>query len=220
MNICIFSSSSNAIDSVYVDEAIKLARKIGEDGQTLVNGGANVGLMQWVLETAATAGAKTIGVIPEKLKGFDLISQHAGELIISKDMMERKAIMRDLADAFVALPGGFGTLEEVLEVITLKQLDYHNKAIVFLNTNGFYDDLFRQFERAYIEKFAKPAYRDLYFIANTSDEVMNYLSSYIPPVPVNKWYRVPKKETQKATTITFFSLYFSTAMPDGMDNTP
>lgn len=194
MNICIFSSSSNAIDPVYVEEAIKLARRIGENGQTLINGGANVGLMQRVLETASASGAKTIGVIPEKLKGFNLTSQYAGELIISKDMMERKAIMRDLADAFVALPGGFGTLEEVLEVITLKQLDYHNKAIVFLNTNGFYDDLFRQFERAYDENFAKPAYRELYFIAQTSDEVMNYLNSYAPPVPVNKWYKVPEKE--------------------------
>lgn len=196
MKICIYSSSSNAIDAIYVEQATMLARKIGENGQTLINGGANVGLMHQVLEAASTAGAKTIGVIPEKLIGFNLTSEHAAELIVSKDMTDRKAIMRDLADAFVALPGGFGTLEEILEVITLKQLDYHNKAIVFLNTNGFYDDLFRQFERAYSENFAKPAYRDLYYIAQTCDEVMSYLASYTPPVPVNKWYQVPeKKET-------------------------
>ncbi|MGV8095175.1 MAG: TIGR00730 family Rossman fold protein [Mangrovibacterium sp.] len=193
MKICIYSSSSNAIDSVYVEEAIRLARKIGENGQTLINGGANVGLMQQVLEAASVAGAKTIGVIPEKLIGFNLTSQYAEELIISKNMTDRKAIMRDLADAFVALPGGFGTLEEILEVITLKQLDYHNKAIVFLNTNGFYDDLFRQFERAYNENFAKPTYRDLYYIAQSSDEVLDYLRSYSPPVPVSKWYKVPEK---------------------------
>lgn len=196
MKICIFSSSSNAIASVYSEEAISLARQIGEKGHTLINGGANVGLMQKVLEAASAAGAKTIGVIPEKLTGYNLSSPYAAELIVSKDMMNRKAIMRDLADAFVALPGGFGTLEEILEVITLKQLDYHNKAIVFLNTNGFYDDLFRQFERSYAENFAKPAYRDLYYIARTSGEVMNHLASYIPPVPVNKWYKVPEAGVQ------------------------
>lgn len=192
MKICVFSSSSNALDQIYVDEAIKLARLIGQNGQTLINGGANVGLMERVLETAAEAGAKTIGVIPEKLKGHNLVSENAQKLIVSKDMMERKAIMRELADAFIALPGGFGTLEEILEVITLKQLDYHHKAIVFLNTNGFYNDLFRQFERSFEENFAKPSYRDLYYIARNSEEVISYLASYTPPAPVNKWYKVPE----------------------------
>ncbi len=194
MKVCVFSSSSNALASVYVEEAVKLATLIGQKGQTLVNGGANVGLMERVLETAVSAGAKTIGVIPEKLKGHNLVSNHAKELIVSKDMMERKAIMRELSDAFVALPGGFGTLEEILEVITLKQLDYHNKAVVFLNTNGFFDDLFRQFERSYDENFAKPNYRDLYFIANSAEEVIAYLETYSPPAPVNKWYKVPENQ--------------------------
>lgn len=191
MKICVFASSSNALAPVYVDEAIRLARLIGENDQTLVNGGANVGLMHEMLETARKAGAHTIGIIPEKLKGHNLVSEHAAELHVTPDMMERKALMREVSDAFVALPGGFGTLEEILEVITLKQLDYHNKAIVFLNTNGFYDDLFRQFERSFDENFAKTAYRDLYFIAQNSDEAIDYLKSYTPPTPVNKWYKVP-----------------------------
>ncbi len=193
MKICIFSSSSNGIDKVYVDEAINLSKQIGQQNHTLVNGGANVGLMETVLLEAKKAGAKTIGVIPEKLNGHKLASDHADELIISKDMMERKSIMRDLSDAFVALPGGFGTLEEILEVITLKQLDYHSKAIVFLNTNGFYDDLFKQFEKSFDESFAKKAYRNLYFIANSSDEAMDYLNNYSPTQPINKWYKVPQK---------------------------
>ncbi len=194
MKICIFSSSSNAIDSTYIEEAIKLSKMIGVQKHSLVNGGANVGLMETVLKEAKKAGAKTIGVIPEKLNGHKLASDHADELIVSKDMMERKSIMRDLSDAFIALPGGFGTLEEILEVITLKQLDYHNKAIVFLNTNGFYNDLFKQFDRSFEENFAKPAYRDLYFIANSSEEAMDYLSSYSPPSPINKWYKVPESK--------------------------
>ncbi|RKD85182.1 hypothetical protein BC643_4701 [Mangrovibacterium diazotrophicum] len=191
MKICVFASSSNALEKIYVDEAIELARLIGDTNQTLVNGGANVGLMHSMLEKAQEHGAHTIGIIPEKLKGHNLVSEHARELYVTKDMMERKALMRDLSDAFVALPGGFGTLEEILEVITLKQLDYHDKAIVFMNTNGFYDDLFRQFERSFDENFAKPAYRDLYYNANNSSEAIEYLKNYTPPTPVNKWYKVP-----------------------------
>lgn len=197
MKICVFASSSNALEAVYVQEAVRLAQFIGENNQTLVNGGANVGLMHEMLETAKNAGAHTIGIIPEKLKGHKLVSEHAVELHITADMMERKALMREVSDAFVALPGGFGTLEEILEVITLKQLDYHNKAIVFLNTNGFYNDLFRQFERSFEENFAKPAYRELYFIAQTSHEAIEYLKNYTPPTPVNKWYKVPSNGNSK-----------------------
>ncbi|MFV0376133.1 MAG: TIGR00730 family Rossman fold protein [Mangrovibacterium sp.] len=197
MKICVFASSSNALAPQYVHDAVHLAQLIGQTGQTLVNGGANVGLMHQMLETAQKAGAHTVGIIPEKLKGHNLVSEHAAELHVTPGMMERKALMRDISDAFVALPGGFGTLEEILEVITLKQLDYHNKAIVFLNTNGFYNDLFRQFERSFDENFAKPAYRDLYFVAQNSAEAIDYLHNYSPPSPVNKWYKVPTNGKSK-----------------------
>lgn len=193
MKICVFSSSSNAIDPVYIDEAILLSHLIGQQKMTLINGGANVGLMETVLKEVVTAGGQTIGILPEKLNGHKLASEYAQKLIISKDMMERKSMMRELSDAFVALPGGFGTLEEILEVITLKQLDYHNKAIVFVNTNGFYNHLFQQFERSFEENFAKPSYRELYFVAKNSQEAINYLQNYTPPTPVNKWYKVPQK---------------------------
>ena len=190
--ICVFSSSSDAIEQIYVDEAIKLSSLIGQTGKTLVNGGANVGLMEKMLIAVKKSGGNTIGIIPEKLKQFGLESKNADKVIVAKDMMERKAIMRDMSDAFVAIPGGFGTLEEILEVITLKQLDYHQKAIVFLNTNGFYDDMFRQFERSYNENFAKPTYRTLYQIVSTSEEVIEYLESYKPSERENKWYKVPQ----------------------------
>jgi len=193
MNICVFSSSSNAISDVYVQEAVHLARLIGKSNFCLINGGSNVGLMDVITREAKENGAKTIGIIPEKFKDFNLASAHADELIISTDMMERKAKMRELSDCFVALAGGFGTLEEILEVITLKQLGYHHKAIVFINTNGFYNDLFRQFEKSYEEKFARENYRKLYFVAANSDEAMNYLSNYMPEDAVNKWFEVPSR---------------------------
>lgn len=191
MNICVFSSSSNAIADVYITEAISLAHLIGNSNFCLINGGSNVGLMEIVTREAGKKGAKTIGVIPEKLRDFNLASVHADEIIVSGDMMERKAKMRELADVFIALAGGFGTLEEILEVITLKQLGYHDKAIVFINSNGFYDDLFRQFEKSFDEKFAKENYRNLYFVAENSDEAMNYILNYIPDETVDKWFEVP-----------------------------
>lgn len=193
MNICVFSSSSNAISQVYVDEAIDLAQRIGQFNFCLINGGSNVGLMDVITREAGKNGAKTIGVIPEKLRDYNLASIHAHEIIVSGDMMERKAKMRELSDSFIALAGGFGTLEEILEVITLKQLGYHHKAIVFINTNGFYDDLFRQFEKSYEEKFAKENYRKLYFIAKNASEAMNYLLNYQPEETVNKWFEVPSR---------------------------
>jgi uncharacterized protein (TIGR00730 family) len=193
MNICVFSSSSNAIADVYVDEAIDLARLIGRLGYCLINGGSNVGLMDVITREAGKNGAKTIGIIPEKLRDFNLASVHAHEIIVSGDMMERKFKMRELSDSFIALAGGFGTLEEILEVITLKQLGYHDKAVVFINTNGFYDDLFRQFEKSYEEKFAKENYRKLYFVAKNAGEAMQYLLSYKPEPVVEKWFEVPKR---------------------------
>lgn len=192
MNICVFSSSSNAIADVYVQEAIELARLIGQSNFCLINGGSNVGTMDVITREAGKNGAKTIGIIPEKLRDFNLASEHAHEIIVSGDMMERKFKMRELADAFIALAGGFGTLEEILEVITLKQLGYHHKAIVFINTNGFYNDLFCQFEKSFDEKFAKESYRRLYFIAQNSEEAMNYVKAYQPEESENKWFEVPK----------------------------
>jgi len=185
MNICVFSSSSNAIADVYVNEAIDLARLIGQSNFCLINGGSNVGTMDVITREAGKHGAKTIGIIPEKLRDFNLASIHAHEIIVSDDMMDRKFKMREMSDAFIALAGGFGTLEEILEVITLKQLGYHHKAVVFINTNGFYDDLFRQFEKSYQEKFAKESYRKLYFVAENSVQAMNYLLNYQPEETVN-----------------------------------
>jgi uncharacterized protein (TIGR00730 family) len=193
MNVCVFSASSNAIADVYFQEAIDLARLIGQAKYCLINGGSNVGTMDIVTREAGINGAKTIGIIPEKLRDFNLASVHAHEIIVSGDMMERKFKMREMADAFIALAGGFGTLEEILEVITLKQLGYHHKAIVFINTNGFYNDLFRQFEKSFEEKFAKESYRKLYFIAENAAEAMKYIQNYQPEETVNKWFEVPVK---------------------------
>jgi len=194
MNICVFCSSSNAIADIYFEEARNLGELIGIGKHTLVNGGANVGLMETLTIAANKAGAKTIGVIPELLKNRSLVSDNTHEVIITPNMHERKERMRDISDAFIALPGGFGTLEEILEVITLRQLSYHTKPIIFINTKGFFNLLFKQFDVTYKELFAKEIYRDLYFKAENSEEALDYIVNYKPVILDSKWYKVPTKK--------------------------
>ena len=193
MNVCVFSSSSNAIPEIYFEEGRKLGRLIGEQGHTLINGGANVGLMETVTVEASRYGAKTIGIIPDRFAERSLVSQNSGIIITTGDMMERKAKMREMSDAFIALPGGFGTIEEIMEVITLRQLDYHQKPIVFINTNNFFKYLFKQFEVSFDQNFAKTVYRALYHIANDSGEALEFISRYEPVNLDSKWYIVPFK---------------------------
>lgn len=193
MNICVFCSSSNAISDVYFQEADKLGKIIGEGNHSLINGGANVGLMEAVTISAREAGAKTVGIIPERMIGRSLASDNSHDVIITKDMKDRKAKMRNMSDAFIALPGGFGTLEEILEVMTLRQLSYHTKPIVFINTNNFFKYLIKQFEVSYKEQFAKDLHHDLYFVAKNSEEALNYVNNYEPVELDTKWFKVPEK---------------------------
>lgn len=193
MNICVFCSSSNAISEVYFQEANNLGALIGQYKHNLINGGANVGLMEAVTLSARKAGAKTIGIIPERMIDRSLASDNSHDVIVTKDMMDRKAKMRDMSDAFIALPGGFGTLEEILEVITLRQLSYHSKPIVFINTNNFFNYLLKQFEVSYKEMFAKILYRDLYMVAYNSSEAIEYIENYQPVELDSKWFKVPGK---------------------------
>jgi uncharacterized protein (TIGR00730 family) len=177
MNICVYCSSSNAIPEIYFEEAKKLGKLIGDHHHDIIYGGANVGLMHTVADAARQAGARSVGIIPESIHNKRLSSPHDQEQIITPNMRDRKYLMRKRSDAFIALPGGFGTLEEILEVITLKQLQYHNKAIVFVNTNGFYN--------------AKEDYKSTYYIAADAQEAIDYIHNYQPTELATKWFDVP-----------------------------
>jgi len=193
MNICVYCSSSNAVADIYFDAARELGYLIGNNGHSLVYGGANVGLMEQVAKAVKDCKGKITGIIPQKIHDKNLSSDHPDELIITPTMDERKALMRDMSDAFIALPGGFGTLEEILEVITLKQLDYHRKSIVFINVNGFFSDLFSQFEKSYSENFAKENYRKLFALVDTPEEAIHYIHEYQYEEMGSKWFNVPSK---------------------------
>ena len=179
-NICVFCSSSNYVNSVFAEAANELGAQLAANRFAVVYGGTHIGLMGKLARSAKAAGGRAIGVIPEKLRDRGLAWDELDELFVTADMRERKAKMGELAEGFIALPGGFGTLEEVFEVITLKQLGYHNKAIVLLNIADFYQHLLNQFELFYKEKFAAAATADLFFVADTVESAIAYLKSYRP----------------------------------------
>jgi uncharacterized protein (TIGR00730 family) len=187
MNVCVFCSSSNSVDKKYFQEAKKLGLAIGNAGCNLVYGGTNIGLMNQVAVSVKESGGKVIGVVPKLINDYGISADFLDELIITPDMAERKRVLREKSDAFVALPGGFGTLEEILEVITLKQLGYHNLPIVFINTGGFYDFLKDQFELSYQENFAKEDYRHYYVFVNNYDSAMAYVMNYKKEQLKTKW---------------------------------
>lgn len=154
----------------------------------LVYGGGMVGLMGEVARSVKKHGGSTLGVVPTALNIDKVVNDIDDELIITDGMRERKAIMDERADAFIGLPGGFGTFEEMFEVLTLKQLGYHNKPILFLNVRGYYDKLLEMFEHIYSENFAKSQYRSLYHICDSVSDAISYLSSYQPPDLPDKWF--------------------------------
>lgn len=193
MNICVFSSSSNALADVYFEQAKHLGILLAQHRHQMIYGGANVGLMECMASVLMANGGSAIGIIPKKIYERDLGTQNADELLITDTMSERKTMMRDHSDAFIVMPGGFGTLEEALEVLTLKQLDYHRKPIVFVNVNGFYDDLFAHFEKSYDQSFARDNYRKMYAVVDNVDEAISYIENYRYEDLGSKWFNVPTR---------------------------
>jgi uncharacterized protein (TIGR00730 family) len=187
--ICVFSSSSDAVAPHYHEAATHLGTLLAQRGLTLVYGGGKVGLMGTVARAVHANGGRVIGVIPSFLRQKEVAYEEADELIVTKDLRERKAIMEERADGFVALPGGFGTLEEILEILTLKQLETHAKPIVFLNTECFFDPLLALFDRLYREQFTKADYRGHYHVAPLPADVFAHFEGYRPPPQVKKWFK-------------------------------
>ena len=139
--ICVFCASSSTLDQKYLDLATDLGKALGPRGHTLVSGGGCVGMMGAVADGARAGGAHTLGVIPQSLVEMEVADREADELIITTDMGERKNLMIERSDAFITLPGGLGTLDELFEVWTTATLDLHRKPIVILDPEGFYDGL-------------------------------------------------------------------------------
>jgi uncharacterized protein (TIGR00730 family) len=180
-NICVFGASSSRIDQKYIDCAAELGRLLAENGFGLVFGGGRVGLMGAVAQSAHAHGGHITGVIPEKLNQPGIAYENCDELIVTATMHERKAVMESRSGGFVVLPGGYGTLEELFEVLTLIQLGYLSAPVVLLNLDGYYDALMEQLKVCVDARFTHPAYLGVFCSASTANEAVKLLLSYKPP---------------------------------------
>ncbi len=186
--LCVYCSSSDRLDPKYAAAATELGHLMVAQGWGLVYGGGKTGLMGTVGRAVKQAGGHVVGVIPEFMKARELAFTEADELVTVVTMRERKLLMEARADAFVTLPGGWGTLEEIMEILTLRQLDIVKKPCVFLNQDGFYDPLLRLFDMMLAEKFFKPSNMDLFRVAATVPEVFTQIEAAKGVQPESKWF--------------------------------
>jgi uncharacterized protein (TIGR00730 family) len=185
--ICVFCASSNAVDEIFLEMADDLGRKMGDLGIDLVYGGASIGLMGSVARGVHASGGKVVGVLPRFMKSKDIEYAEADELIVTKDMRERKAIMDDRADGFIALPGGIGTLEELMEILSMKQLHLNPKPLVVLNTRKFYDKWVALIHDMVAQKFTKASIEDMFYLADDPQSALDYILRYERPFEESKW---------------------------------
>ncbi len=185
MNICVFCGASNGNDPVYRSYAEKTGRFFSEQRITLVYGGGRVGLMGAVADGVLSGGGTAIGVMPRALVEREIAHPGLSELIVVESMHERKAKMAEMASAFIALPGGLGTLEEFFEQWTWAQLGIHHKPCALLNTKGYYTPIVTLLGKMVAEGFVKQVYADMLILEETIEPIVERIVNYEPPAP--KW---------------------------------
>ena len=191
-SIAIFCGSSVGTDSIFLDTAQKMGQIIARQGKTLVyGGGGRSGLMGIVADSALQAGGKVIGVIPNALVERELAHPHLTELHVVANMHERKTKMSELSDAFIALPGGAGTLEEIFEQWTWAQLGIHLKPCAFLNVAGFYDDLLKFIHLTTVKGFTHPRFSDSIIASDSIEDILQQFDAFQAPQP--KWGMVDQQ---------------------------
>jgi hypothetical protein len=196
-SLCVFCGSNAGSNPVYRLEAEKLGRLLATRGIELIYGAGNIGLMGAVADACLEAGGTVIGVIPEALVGKEVAGRHVDHRALTRlevvdSMHTRKARMAELADGFVALPGGFGTFEEFCEILTWGQLGFHVKPMGLLNVNGYYDPLLAMFDRAVADGFLRPQNRAMALAATDSAQLLAQMADYRPEA-VSKWLKDEKQ---------------------------
>ena len=184
--ITVFCGSSFGTETIYTEQATLLGKTLAKEKIELVYGGANVGLMGAVADGVLNNGGKAIGVLPNFLRSKEIAHLGLTELILVESMHERKTKMNDLCDGVIALPGGFGTLEELFEMLTWAQLGLHKKPIAILNINGFYDSLIELTKTMVEKSLLKEANQKMLLVSDTIDDLLNQMKNYAPPT-VGKW---------------------------------
>lgn len=183
---CVFCGSSPGARSEYVEQAAALGRELAERGILLVYGGATVGLMGRVADAALAAGGAVVGVIPRALAEKEVVHEGLTELHVVESMHERKSLMAELAEGFIALPGGMGTFEELLEMLTWAQLGVHRRPCGLLDVAGYYQPLLAMLDRAVEERFLRPEHRRLLLVDRRPRELLDRMADYTA-VGVTKW---------------------------------
>ena len=186
LRVCVFCGSSFGNRTAYRDAANELAAALTEMGYSLVYGGAHVGLMGLIADQMLSAGAEVIGVIPRQLQQKEIAHRGLSRLHVVETMHERKAMMADLADAFVALPGAYGTLDELFEIITWAQLGIHTKPIGILNIEGYYDHLLAFLDSCVANGLLKQSNRELFLVDVNAKRLLDRMAGH-HPAPVAKW---------------------------------
>ena len=185
-SLCVFCGANFGRRPAYRETAARVGELLAQRGVTLVYGGGNVGLMGALADACLAGGGQVIGVIPRALEEKEIAHRGLSKMHVVGSMHERKALMADLADAFLTLPGGFGTWDEFCEALTWSQLGLQKKACAFLNVEGYYDALLALTERAAEDGFIRPEHRDLLLVDNDAERLLDRLENYeVPYVP--KW---------------------------------
>jgi uncharacterized protein (TIGR00730 family) len=185
-SVCVFCGSSPGASPAYAEAAARLGRAIAGRGLTLVYGGGHVGLMGVVADAALGAGGRVVGIIPQALEAKELAHRSLTDLRVVGSMHERKALMSELADGFIALPGGIGTLEEWFEVWTWSQLGIQRKPCGLLNAAGYYDHLLAFLDHVTAERFLAPDHRAMVLVDDDATRLLDRLAAYRPP-QTEKW---------------------------------
>ncbi|MGH3665811.1 MAG: TIGR00730 family Rossman fold protein [Egibacteraceae bacterium] len=178
--VCVYCASSDGVPAHYRTVAADLGRALAAEDWSLVYGGGNVGLMGEVARAALAAGAHVTGVIPHLLADREVALEEVTELIRTETLRDRKRLMDERSDAFIVLPGGIGTLEELVEIVTLKQLGYHDRAVVLLDSAGYWDPVVAQLHRMVDEGFAAPELLQLVDVADDVAEAVVAIRRYRP----------------------------------------
>ena len=188
---CVYCGSSPGKDGAYLSAAHDLGRAMAEQGIGLGYGGASIGIMGAVADAVLTAGGDVIGVIPEALARKEVAHYGLTELKVVKSMHERKSLMEELSQGFIALPGGLGTLEELFEILTWSQLGLHQKPIGLLNIQGYYDQLIGFIDHSVEEQFVKVEHRSMLLVDSQSKPLLKSMASYRAPT-AEKWITSPE----------------------------
>jgi uncharacterized protein (TIGR00730 family) len=179
--LTVYCSSSSVIGRIHFDAAAELGRAIARNRWKLVYGGNAVGLMGHLANAVRAAGGKVIGITPQLLVDQGLADTRCDELVVTQGMRQRKALLEERGDAYIALPGGMGTLEEIFEIIVAKQLRYHTKPVILLNIDDYYRPLLKMIEHGIERRFIKPAACEAFFVADSVADALHHLRHYTPP---------------------------------------